>query len=148
MPDATDLTKAIKRAALEVQESAKPVNVCFGTVESTNPLTINVEQKMVLGEKQLVLCRNVTEYTTMVTVQWQSGQEEQSHRHQLKNVTDDAGDKIVSVYTEKQDKKHTHDIVGTKQMTIHNALEVGEEVILVRQQEGQKYIVIDRIGGG
>lgn len=33
-----------------------------------------------------------------------------------------------------------------KEITIHNALEVGDEVILIRQQEGQKYIVIDRIG--
>ncbi len=138
MPDATELTKVIKKAALKAQESTKPVNVCFGTVESTNPLTINVEQKMTLGEKQLVLCRNVTEYTTMVTVQWQTEQEEQFHKHQLKNSMD---------YTEEQDKKHTHDIEGTKQMTVHNALEKGEEVILIRQQEGQKYIVLDRIGG-
>lgn len=138
MPDATELTRVIKKAALKAQESTKPVNVCFGTVESTNPLTINVEQKMTLGEKQLVLCRNVTEYTTMVTVQWQTEQEEQLHKHQLKNSMD---------YTEGQDKKHTHDIEGTKQMTVHNALEKGEEVILIRQQEGQKYIVIDRIGG-
>ena len=138
MPDATELTKVIKKAALKAQESTKPVNVCFGTVESTNPLTINVEQKMTLGEKQLVLCRNVTEYTTMVTVQWQTEQEEQVHKHQLKNSMD---------YTEEQDKKHTHDIEGTKQMTVHNALEKGEEVILIRQQEGQKYIVLDRIGG-
>lgn len=147
LADATELTKMIKKAALEALESAKSVNVCFGTVESTNPLKINVEQKMTLGEKQLVLCRNVTEYTTMVTVQWQTEQEEQTHRHQLKDITDDGGNKITSAYTETQDKKHTHDIEGTKQMTIHNALEKGEQVILIRQQEGQKYIVIDRIGG-
>lgn len=42
---------------------------------------------------------------------------------------------------------HTHDIEGTKQMTIHNHLEKGEEVILLRMQGGQKYIVLDRIGG-
>ncbi len=148
LPDFSELTTAIKKAALEAMESSKPVNVCFGTVESTNPLTINVEQKMTLGEKQLVLCRSVTEYTTMATVQWQTEKEEQTHKHQLKNITDDGGDKISSAYTETQDKKHTHDIEGTKQMTIHNALEKGEEVILIRQQEGQKYIVIDRIGGG
>lgn len=121
MPDATDLTKAIKKAALKAQESAKPVNICFGTVETTNPLTINVEQKMTLGEKQLVLCRSVTEYTTMATVQWETEQNEQPHKHSIE---------------------------GTKQMIIHNALEKGEGVILIRQQEGQKYIVIDRIGGG
>ena len=35
-----------------------------------------------------------------------------------------------------------------EQMTIHNALEKGEEVVLLRMQGGQKYIVLDRIGGG
>ena len=103
---------------------------------------------MVLGEKQLILCRNVTQYTTMVTVQWSTESEKIRHRHELSNISDDAGDKITSAYTEYQEVAHAHDIEGTKQMTFHNALEVGEEVILIRQQEGQKYIVVDRIGGG
>jgi 16S rRNA C1402 (ribose-2'-O) methylase RsmI len=107
LPDAVELVKTIKKAALEAVESTKPVNVYFGTVESASPLKINVEQKMVLGESQLILTRNVTEYTSMITVQQ-----------------------------------------STEQITFHNALEKGEEVILIRQQEGQKYVVIDRIGGG
>jgi hypothetical protein len=148
LPDAVELVKTIKKAALEAVESTKPVNVYFGTVESASPLKINVEQKMVLGENQLILARNVTEYTSMVTVQWSTEQEKIRHRHQLSNITDDAGDKITSAYTDYQEVSHDHDIEGTKQMTFHNALEKGEEVILIRQQEGQKYVVIDRIGGG
>ena len=31
--------------------------------------------------------------------------------------------------------------------TIHNALKAGEEVVLLRQQGGQKYVVLDRVGG-
>ena len=146
-PDAVELVKTIKRAAIDAMESTKPVNVYFGVVETAKPLTINVEQKMILGEKQLILTRNVTEYTTMVTVQWGTEKEETTHKHQLKNISTDDGAKIVSAYTETQNVKHTHDIEGTKQMTIHNALEKGEQVILIRQQGGQKYIVIDRIGG-
>ena len=146
-PDAVELVKTIKRAAIDAMESTKPVNVYFGIVETAKPLTINVEQKMILGEKQLILTRNVTEYTTMVTVQWETEKEETTHKHHLKNISTDDGAKIVSAYTETQNAKHTHDIEGTKQMIIHNALEKGEQVILIRQQGGQKYIVIDRIGG-
>ena len=62
----------MKRAALEVQEASKPVNVYFGEVVSVKPLKINVEQKMVLGEGQLILTRNVTDYMTTVTVQWET----------------------------------------------------------------------------
>jgi hypothetical protein len=40
---------------------------------------------------------------------------------------------------------HKH-AVGKIQITVHNGLVVGDEVILLRQQGGQKYIVVDRIG--
>jgi len=59
LADATGLLEKMKRAALEVQEASKPVNVYFGEVVSVKPLKINVEQKMVLGEGQLILTRNV-----------------------------------------------------------------------------------------
>ncbi|WP_300840556.1 DUF2577 domain-containing protein [uncultured Acetatifactor sp.] len=147
LADANELVKAMKKAARDEREASKPVNVFFGEVVSASPLKINVEQKMELGAAQLVLCRNVTDYTTMATVQWQTEKEEQTHRHQLKDVTDDGGDRIASAHTEEQDRKHTHDIEGTKQLTIHNALGKGEQVVLIRQQEGQKFIVVDRIGG-
>ena len=34
---------------------------------------------------------------------------------------------------------------GTNEVTIHNALQVGDEVILLNQNGGQKYLVIDRV---
>ena len=33
-----------------------------------------------------------------------------------------------------------------KKMKIHNSLVIGDDVVLLRQQGGQKYIVIDRMG--
>lgn len=144
MPDAVGLVKAMKRAALEAVEASKPVNVYFGQVVSASPLQINVEQKMILGKAQLILSRNVTEYKTMVTVQWETEKEEKTHTHKVEG-SDGEGDSI-NITSKTQNVKHTHEIVGQKEITIHNALEVGDEVILIRQQEGQKYVVIDRIG--
>lgn len=106
--DANGFVEAMKRAARDERESSKPVDVYFGEVISKSPLKISVEQKMILGEAQLILTRNVTDYTVTVSVQWTSE----------KNV-----------------------------FQIYNALKVGEKVILIRQQGGQKFIVIDRIGG-
>ena len=148
MADYSELLNIIKKAATEAVDASKPVQVCFGKVTNASPLQILVDQKMTLDSSFLVLTRNVTEYTTMVTVQWETEKEEATHKHQLKNISTDDGAKIVSAYTETQNAKHTHDIEGTKQMTIHNALEKGEEVVLLRMQGGQKYIVLDRIGGG
>lgn len=137
MADATGLVEKMKRAALEAQEASKPVNVYFGEVTSVKPLKINVEQKMVLGEGQLILTRNVTDYMTTVTVQWETESHKIRHRH-----TESEGET-----TEYSEVPHSHEITGQKNFLMHNALEIGDEVILIRQQEGQKFIVVDRIGG-
>ena len=137
MADVTGLVEKMKRAALEAQEASKPVNVYFGEVTSVKPLKINVEQKMVLGEGQLILTRNVTDYMTTVTVQWETESHKIRHRH-----TESEGEA-----TEYSEVPHSHEITGQKNFLMHNALEIGDEVILIRQQEGQKFIVVDRIGG-
>lgn len=121
MANANELVQSMKRAAVDAVEATKPVNVYFGEVRSVSPLTINVEQKMILGEGQLILTRNVTDFETVVTMNWES---------------EEAGR-----------ESHSHVITGQKQITVHNALEVNDGVILIRQQRGQKFIVLDRIGG-
>ncbi len=150
MLDANELVKAMKRAALEAMQSSKPVNVYFGKVISASPLQINVEQKMILGMAQLVLSRNVTDFKTMVTVDWESEPALSSHNHSLSGNTGAAGENshshALSGDTGSTNLEHEHEISGKKEIIIHNTLAVGDEVILIRQQEGQKYIVIDRIG--
>jgi hypothetical protein len=127
LPDANDLVRLIKKAAIDAIEARKPVNVCYGKVINANPLKIVVEQKFILEKSQLVLCRNVTEFTTNITMNWTS---ERAWNYD--------GDTILLT--------HSHDIKGKKQITVHNGLVVGDKVILIRQQGGQKYIVLDRIG--
>ena len=55
MPDASELIRAIKKAALDAVNERKPADLCFGTVTNTAPLQILVEQKLTLGAEQLVL---------------------------------------------------------------------------------------------
>ncbi len=127
MPDAVELMKTIKRAALDAVKASKPVEVCFGKVTSASPLKILVEQKLPLGKGHLILTRNVTDFVTEVTVNW--------------NTEDKGGGSGYASY-----ETHKHPIKGRKKITVHNGLVVGDEVILIRQQGGQKYIVVDRIG--
>lgn len=130
MPDANELVDTLKRAAVEAVKAGKPVNVYFGEVVSVSPLKINVEQKMVLGEKQLILTRNVTDFKTKITA------------GNIKNYYY-TGD--VNSGTAPVSPLHVH-AVGTIDVTVHNGLAVGDGVILIRQQEGQRFIVVDRIG--
>lgn len=131
LADANELVETLKRAAVEAMEAKKPVNVYFGEVVSAAPLKINVEQKMVLGEKQLILSRNVTNFKTSIT----GGN---IKNYYYTGSTTDSGTAPVS-------PSHVH-AVGKIEVTVHNGLVVGDEVILIRQQGGQKFIVLDRIG--
>ncbi len=145
MADVSELVKAMKKAARDERESSKPVNVFFGVVLSINPLKINVEQKMVLGEAQLVLARNVTDYSLTVTVDCLTENALGTHSHSVSGG--DSGGDEINLTTGESSLDHNHNILGKKNVTIHSSLIVGDKVILVRQQEGQKFVVIDRIGG-
>ena len=51
------LIETIKQAALSVIEESKPVSIDYGTVESTSPLKIKLDQKRILTDTFLVLTR-------------------------------------------------------------------------------------------
>lgn len=134
MPDYTALLTTIKQAAIEAAEAGNPVNICYGKVTSASPLQVLVDQKMTLGSAQLVLTRNVTDYEVSVTVGWETESELSTHSHNVSGIESNS----VNL-------KHAHNINGEKKMTIHNSLSKGDEVVLLRQQGGQKYIIIDRV---
>ncbi len=116
----------LKKIVLDVNEASKPVNVVFGTVTSESPLKIQVSQKLILNKNQLILTRNVTDYYVNMSV---------DHKTETKS-----GGSGASSFA-----AHTHDYKGTKKFLVHNKLKSGEKVLMVRMQEGQKYIIIDRV---
>ena len=126
MLDANDLLVSIKRAAKEAIDASQPSDFYFGKVISSSPLKISVEQKMTLGSAQLVLTRNVTDFKTKVTIDWLT-----------ESASGGSGESSFS--------SHAHNVSGMKELTIHNALQVGDEVILLKQKGGQKYLVLDRV---
>lgn len=127
MADAVELIKTIKKAAVQAMKAEKSVEICFGKVTNVFPLKIIVDQKMILGKPQLVLARSVTDFTTEVTVDW---------------ITESTSGESENYSF----ASHNHAVSGRKKITVHNGLVVGDEVILFRQQGGQKYVVADRIG--
>jgi hypothetical protein len=132
-----DIVEAAKMAALAAVESTKPSGVYYGTVISASPLKINVEQKMILEKAQLVLSRNVTEYTVEMTVN-HSTDYESSHTHAIQDTYTGGGTSSPT--------SHRHGYTGRKTFTVHNGLVTGDKVILLREQGGQKYLVWDRVG--
>jgi len=62
-----DLILIIKKAALDVVTASKPIEILYGTVETSSPLTIRVNQSTLLKEVNLMLCRNVSNYSVELT---------------------------------------------------------------------------------
>ena len=149
MLDATDFLNSIKKAAKEAVDASQPSDFCYGKVIDDNPLKILVEQKMTLGKAQLVLTRNVTDFKTMVTVDWESEYSLGYHAHGVGATTSSDGKDphthTIDTTSGSINISHNHAIKGKKEITVHNALCIDDEVILLKQKGGQKYLVIDRV---
>lgn len=112
-----DIVSAMKRAGAEVRNASKPADVMFGTVVSASPIRIQVSQKLTLSNMQLVIPQGLTKYTVSMTYDLNCGETED----------------------------HKHSVKGTTQVTIDNSLKVGDKVVLIRQEGGQKYFVLDKV---
>ena len=123
MPNAVEL---VKQAAVEAVEATKPVQFLFGKVISVSPLKIQVSAKSIYTEKMLILTRNVTDFEVDMTVS-----------HVTENRAGGSGDPAFA--------SHNHDYKGKKKFKVHNALIVGDEVVLGRVQGGKRFVVLDRI---
>lgn len=143
MRDIADIRKLIKRAAVEAVEASDPMSIMFGNVISVEPLKINVEQRLTLGALQLILTNNVIDHDVSITMDWLS--EEITHNHGYSGSTSTADLHSHSYSGTTEDNTHGHAIKGKKTITIHNALVIGDQVILVKMQGGQKYIVLDKV---
>lgn len=123
-----NLNEVLKQLALETYVATQPSGIYFGTVISSSPLKISVDQKLTLTEKHLILTTLVQDFSVNMTVD-----------HKTENKSGGSGDSSFA--------SHNHDYKGTKSFRVHLALKAGEKVMLIRVQGGQKYIVLDRIRG-
>lgn len=133
MSDVNELLGLIKRAGVEAIETGKPVNVMFGTVTKEMPLEIFVDQQTILEGKELVLCRNVTDFETEIS------------------FDNPAVKQIYTTWDMPEENESDESKISFKSkihhnITMYNTLKVGDGVILLRVQGGQRFVVLDRIG--
>jgi len=135
----------IKQTALNVVETSKPSGIFFGTVVSSNPLQIQVDQKLTLDADFLILTSLVKDFTVDMTVN-HSTDPETAHTHGY--FDSDTGEGASgSSSRSTAATSHLHTYTGRKSFTIHFGLQAGEKVILMRVQGGQQFIVLDRVRG-
>lgn len=125
----------IKRASLDAVENNKPSDLRFGTVISTSPLKVQVTNQFVIPESLLIVPEKLTSYQISVTMDWSTTP--YTHTHTIDDTYTGGGSASSDT--------HTHSTVGTKSITIHNELKVGDKVALMRKAGGQSYFILDRI---
>lgn len=114
------LIDSIKTIVKNYLDSSDQCTFLYGTVKSAAPLMIQVEsnEKLTLDSKFLMVCQHLTDHEVEVEAEF---------------GTQNGGSPA-----------HTHPVAVKKKITVKNALKAGERVILIRQQGGQKYLVVDR----
>lgn len=126
MADYGEFLQVLKRAAVEAVEAGKPAAFCYGTVTGVGPLQIMADQKLPLEEMQLELTGAVQDIWLDVEIST--------------NTEDKSGGGGYAEFA-----AHKHAVKGRKKLRIYNGLQVGERVLLLRFQGGQKYLVLDRV---
>ncbi len=142
-----DLLNMIKKAAVDAVKAEQPCSVLFGKVVSDNPLQININQKLTLASDFLVLTKAVQDYEVDIEVSYEVEEDtfKESHTHTFSG-TDSSGDSFIGTTGSGNLKgKHKHKVKGKKKIKVCNGLKAGEEVIVIKAQGGQKYVVLDRL---
>ena len=132
--DINELVRLVKQAAVDAVGADNPMAICYGNVTSAAPLKIQVDQKKILGEAQLILTDNVRDFNVVLSTI--EGEGRSQGPHYTENESGGAGDAAFA--------SHRHRYQGRKKWRVHNGLKVGEKVILLRCDGGQKYMVLDR----
>lgn len=123
-----NLTEIVKQAALQAMSETEPAGIVFGTVETVRPLSVRLDQKTVLPESFLLLTHNVKTHQVDMTMQ-----------HTTEKSEGGDGEAAFA--------EHAHACSGIRNVLVHNGLVKGEHVLMLRQQGGQLYIILDRLEG-
>lgn len=108
------MLEIIKKVAKDAVDAGKPVAVQIGTVVAINPLAISLDSRLTLPEVFLIIPESLTRYEIDL-----------SHVHKLNGSPD----------TERS---------LTDKIVIREGLAVGDAVLMLRIQGGQKYVVLDK----
>ncbi len=134
-----DMLKLIKQAGIQAVEQSAPATVMFGVVKQVNPLVITVEQHLDIPAEFLLLTDNVRDHWVDMTVDHFTENDaylDTTHSHSKQEPF--AGE-------DSFDSTHKHAYKGRKPFLVHYGLKVGEQVVLVRVQGGQKFVVWNRV---
>lgn len=151
LSDATLTADIIKEFAKNAVDSTMPFSFHYGTVKSTDPIEIEVEQKLILTENDLIFTTLVQDFDVDMYMEHEVEETDLIHKHDIKIDTLNAGNypctstHTITVQDSPDADKHIHEYKGVKTFTVNLKLAKDEKVLLLRIQGGQKFLVLDRV---
>lgn len=127
----------------------KRAGVLFGTVRTIAPLSIELESKLTLPKEFLTLPEHLTDYEIPFEILNPS---EATHAEKRPTVLDKIA-QIAGFFVQHEGRHDVQvepgtleDFHGEGTIKLYNHLLPGDRVILLRMENGNMYIVMDRIG--
>lgn len=112
-----ELVETIKNIAVDASGAMKPFGHLIGTVVQSEPVEIRIDAQKVLKSRQIMLTDAVRDYAVEVECEFET----------------------------EEFSGHKHTIRGIKKVKIKNSLKVGETVLILKCEGGQRHIVIGRL---
>lgn len=135
-----------KKIAQNIYNDGKPSDVLFGTVTSTKPLRVYINQKLTLEENQLILTNAVRDYEVKLTTK---GDDNEPTVQTTQAVSDGHYTGTATWASASPDTSgfmaHNHAYSGDKWFKVNLALKIGEKVILLQCAGAQQYVILDRV---
>lgn len=150
LSQATLTADIIKQMAVNAVNSTQPFAFYYGTVTSVDPIEIEIDQKLKLGEKQLIFSTLVQDFDVDMYMEHEVEETDLIHNHTVapSSVCSFSGaplSGIISIQNSPDSDKHIHEYKGVKTFTLNLKLAKDEKVLLLRIQGGQKFLVLDRV---
>lgn len=151
LSDATLTADIIKRFAKNAVDSTMPFSFHYGTVKSTDPIEIEVEQKLILTENDLIFTTLVQDFDVQMYMEHETEKTDLTHKHNISpaSVCAYSGTPLSSLISildsDSSKENHIHEYKGVKTFTVNLKLAKDEKVLLLRIQGGQKFLVLDRV---
>lgn len=138
--------ETIKTVVEKYLESKKPAELALGEVTSVNPLKIKVENRLEIDETFLMLSAFVKE-------KWINIPEDadNQHIHIIPAIDSEGG--VWQTDPAAGPATHTHTIsewktsLALQKIKLWRGLKVGDQVRMIRLQNGQLYYVLERVEG-
>lgn len=131
----------------------KRAGIVFGTVKTEAPLSIELDSKLILPTRFLTVAQHLTDYEIPYEM---LNLDRAMHRDKLETSLTETN-KTSGFYVEHEGRHDLlvdphagefHEFNGTGTIQLLNHLMENDRVILERMENGNMYVVLDRIGEG